>query len=64
MNTRPANAPARCGMNEYTVYVGEIARRAGSLAGTGRYPPLSRPAAPRREPISVHAVASEFFEDS
>jgi len=59
----PAITPARYGVNEYEIYVGDLSRRVGSLTGNGRYPSLSRPGARPAVPSSRHPVVSDFFED-
>jgi hypothetical protein len=63
MWTMPASAPARYGMNEYDVYVGDLTRRVGLLLGNGRNQARSRPGAypPVRSPVDT--LPSEFFED-
>jgi len=63
MKTMPAGTPARYGMNEYKIYVGDLSRRVGSLMGNGRYLPLSRPGARPAVSSSAQPVGSEFFED-
>jgi hypothetical protein len=63
MKTIPAGTPARYGMNEYKIYVGDLIRRVGSLTGNGGYPPLPRPGARPAVSSSAHPVLSDLFED-
>jgi hypothetical protein len=50
-------------MNAYEIYVGDLSRRVGLLAGNGRYPPISRPGARPAVSSVAQPVGSEFFED-
>jgi hypothetical protein len=63
MKAMPAGTPARYGINEYEIYVGDLVRRVGSLVGNGRHLPLSRPGARPAVSSSAQPIGSEFFED-
>jgi len=50
-------------MNAYEIYVGDLSRRVGLLAGNGRSPPLSRPGARPAVLSSANLPAFDLFED-
>ena len=63
MRAMPGHMPARYGMNEYKIIVGDLTRRVESLTGNGRNTPRADPGVHSPDRFPVNTVASEFFED-
>lgn len=61
MRTMPAVSRTGSGMNACAIYVGDLARRVESLAGSGR--PLSPARVKAFMSTIARPVSSEFFEE-